>query len=530
MAQQTLSTDKLKAYYLLGLVHSGFQQAQLQGFLDGDKGGELGRWTIEELLDAGQEFVRKNRTDREEESARRLEKLETHLRELEKASKEKEEEAKRNWKSGFMEGVFGLGGVGYSDFCRFLSAKAAAPIDNLSLDDIKAQLGAYRASKRPKLAFHKLPRLQIVPPLPPAPESAPSSPSPLRSSIPDAVSDTDLTGQTYLLPAIQTPITHLSTETDVFIEVSSPQVTKGFLFMPDSYTYTVTTKNFNWVVNRTQQDFEWLRNTLKTAFPGYIVPPTPSVKGGLDHQRFLEAVLAGDVFRGSGALRAFLREENLENAKNTRIKHAERAEDMWTVTGYITCDPDESSDHIVWQHEYFYHDQAAKIKLAENLATTKFHLKEAADSLKFSSKQLQIVENLQNTMQGCLSYRGIYAALSDLVDFWAETQSFFGSMLIRHLTAFFHAQIEELTSIKDLVSDRKHWLEAYQSHPTDSHFKNLYGYFNYQSKAEVDRVIKYQCKCLAANFAEMSEGMLGKLEELEEKWRGFWQTLKTKGS
>lgn len=525
MAQPTL--DKLKAYYLLGLVHSGFPQAQLQGFLDGDKGGELGKWTIEELLDAGQEFVRRSRTDREEALGKRLERLEMHVRELEKVGKEKEEEARKSWKSGFLEGVFGLGGVGYSDFCKFLASKAAAPIDALSLDDIKAELGAYRACRRPKLAFHKVNRVSILPPLPPAP---PSAPSPSHHSIPDAVSDTDPTGQTYRLPAIQTPITHLSTETDVYIEVSPPQVTKGFLFMPDSYTYTVTTQNFNWVVKRTQQDFEWLRNTLKAAFPGCIVPPSPSVQGGLNPQRFLEAVLAADIFRGSGALRAFLREESLESAKETRIKRAERAEDMWTDSGFITCDPDQSSDHIIWQHEYFYHDQAAKIKLAESLATTKFHLKEAADSLKVSSKQLQIVENLQNTMQGCLPFRGIYAELSGLVDFWAETQSYFGSMLIRHLTAFFHMQIEELASIKDLVSDRKHWLEAYQSRPTDSHAKHLYGYFNYQSKAEVDRVLKYQCKCLAGNFAEMSEGMLGKLGQLEEKWRAFGQTLKTKGS
>ena len=316
----------------------------------------------------------------------------------------------------------------------------------------------------------------------------------------------------------------------------SPVITKGFLFLPDSYSFTVTTYNFNWVVRRTQDDFEWLRDALVELFPGYIVPPKPSVKkGGLGHKRFLEAVLVNDVFRGNGALRAFLKEENLSAAKEVKPsqmvqsqKRPEKAEEMCSVTGYITCDPEESSDHITWQHEYFYHDQAAKIKLAESLSTLKFHLKEGAESLKTSAKQLVIIDSLQNTMEGCLPFRSIYASLSSLVDLWADSNLHFGALLVRHLTGFFHEQIEELGSIRDLVPVRQQWLEAYKRKPTDERVKNMYGFFNAQSKSEVDRVLKYQCLCLSLNFTDLCASILSKLSEASSKWSEFESLLNTK--
>ena len=208
---------KLKGYYLCGIIHSGFSEESLRNFLDVEKRAQISTWTLNQLIDAGQEFVRKNKTEREVALEASVSQLTTQLAESQRLLKSRSEELSKSFRSGFLDGVLSDSTFSFPSFCKFLLKRTTTPVDSLPMDDLKAHVEAYREAERPILTVDRGEGVSVVyePPLPPV------SPSKSRK-IPEPMPDPDLEvmGNKYRIEGKQAPRTQLLDELEVKVDVS----------------------------------------------------------------------------------------------------------------------------------------------------------------------------------------------------------------------------------------------------------------------------------------------------------------------
>ena len=70
----------------------------------------------------------------------------------------------------------------------------------------------------------------------------------------------------------------------ILVNISNPHQINNSIFSTSYVLYDVSTPQFNWIVNRRYSDFIWLRDCLKTLFPGDMIPLLPKKK--LGNRRF----------------------------------------------------------------------------------------------------------------------------------------------------------------------------------------------------------------------------------------------------
>jgi len=62
-------------------------------------------------------------------------------------------------------------------------------------------------------------------------------------------------------------------EDRLIVELSHPAIIKNGMFSSNYVTYRVTTKPYDWVVERRYSDFAWLRDALYQEYPLTCIPP-----------------------------------------------------------------------------------------------------------------------------------------------------------------------------------------------------------------------------------------------------------------
>ena len=107
--------------------------------------------------------------------------------------------------------------------------------------------------------------------------------------------------------------TQLNDQT-ILVNISNPHQVNNSLFSTNYVLYDVSTIKFNWIVNRRYSDFIWLRDCLKSLFPGDILPILPKKKIG--NRRFENDFLE----KRKNGLQKFINEiVNNEKYKTTEV-------------------------------------------------------------------------------------------------------------------------------------------------------------------------------------------------------------------
>ena len=106
----------------------------------------------------------------------------------------------------------------------------------------------------------------------------------------------------------------------IIVNISNPkQITNTSFFSKNYVLYEISTPQFNWVVNRRYSDFIWLRDCLKSFFPGDALPFLPKKKMGNRRfeqdfinkrtqglQNFINEVINNEKYKASEVLNIFL--------------------------------------------------------------------------------------------------------------------------------------------------------------------------------------------------------------------------------
>ncbi len=118
---------------------------------------------------------------------------------------------------------------------------------------------------------------------------------------------------------------------------------------------------------------------------------------------YLNAILRNPLFRRCSYLFSFLSEPNEQAFKNTqkqskREKKPGSIDEFYSVTGEVTCDPNDSRDLIAKIQEYATKSEIIKYRLekeSENICNT---LTLLSKSLKDFSDLIGELKNIQSTL------------------------------------------------------------------------------------------------------------------------------------
>ena len=212
-------------------------------------------------------------------------------------------------------------------------------------------------------------------------------------------------------------------------------VDAGFLLSP-VMKYTVTTKPMNWVVKRSMSNFIWLHKILSFQFPGtYVlstqIPPLPSDEKDSsilqDLTSFLDFLLRTDFLRYNHYLRSFLASESAlfkgAMGESVRVKSPESVQEMWSMSGFVTCLGVGDEDRTLIVSEYARKMQELSGKLAKQFNA----VCKASQALtrEFGGLQevIQELDDMQELVPEAAAHHHIYRGLREFIGQWTDTQN-----------------------------------------------------------------------------------------------------------
>ena len=105
----------------------------------------------------------------------------------------------------------------------------------------------------------------------------------------------------------------------ILVNISNPRQVNNSLFSTNYILYDISTTQLNWLVNRRYSDFIWLRDCLKSLFPGDVLPLLPKKKLGNRRfepdflekrknglQKFLNEIVNNEKYKATEILSIFL--------------------------------------------------------------------------------------------------------------------------------------------------------------------------------------------------------------------------------
>lgn len=338
---------------------------------------------------------------------------------------------------------------------------------------------------------------------------------------------------------------------DLKVTISEPQVTGGGIFSKKYVLYTITTEPLAWVVKRRYSDFSWLRSTLFTLHLAAYLPPIPEkkTKGNLEEKtinkrqqylnQFITVLTKDPVLLGSSHLEQFLREpDDKKFKKYTKAQKTKRPECAFqtiNLNGEAFIYHGDCSKVYDSQEKYTTLSEAITKKIKHKCSTLMESERRLSDSLKKyadSIKELQEVQNkIPNNEQNSL----ICSALVESLNSWSarESENVLGiNSTLRIPFSYVHKEMEIL---KELLKERKgiytyyRNLEAKQKPDKARDLldksRELYGYANYKTQREVERVLKDETDLAMKHFIEAGRKQAERVTKFHMIWGALMQKL-----
>lgn len=186
------------------------------------------------------------------------------------------------------------------------------------------------------------------------------------------------------------------------------------MFSTSKILFQVNTYPVNWTVNRSIDDFIWLRTVLSISYPASFVPPSPPnylkahiktsttdkmiEKQHFFLQTFISKILKNQLLKRSAYLQGFLKDNDIQSLKkqSTKLKKPVKLEENWTLEGYIICDPFLEDKECESIQEYLHYTEAMKKKIKRQTDSLIEAYKEVSQLVYDLSKSFAILESLQD--------------------------------------------------------------------------------------------------------------------------------------
>jgi len=384
------------------------------------------------------------------------------------------------------------------------------------------------------------------------PNPKPDSSQPPPQSISEKVTSVEeIKSETAVLKSKEIEKNALVECNELRVTVSEPQVTGGGIFSKKYVLYTVTTEPLAWVVKRRYSDFLWLRSTLFTMHLAAYLPPLPEkkTKGNLEEKtiskrqqflnQFTTVLIKDKVLVGSSHLEQFLKEPDEKKFKKyvkaQKVKRPECAFQTINMTGEALIDQGDFSKVYDSQEKYTTLSEALTKKIKHKCSLLMESERKLSESLKKYADSIKELQEAQNKIPNNEQNALICLALNESLVSWSarESENVLGiNSALRIPFSYTHKEMEVL---KELLKERKgiysyyRTLEAKQKpdKPRDllDKSKELYGYANYKTQREVERVLKDETKLAILHFMEAGKKQAERVTKFHMIWGSLMQKL-----
>ncbi|CAG9329909.1 unnamed protein product [Blepharisma stoltei] len=304
-----------------------------------------------------------------------------------------------------------------------------------------------------------------------------------RKSMPEPWNQESPENAPYSHTAIKAHDNQLSLEDSVSVKVEEAIKRSGGMFSFTKVCFPMTTTPLNWHVERTIDDFIWLRSVLAVSYPACYIPPNPPkyVKshlqsGDLDEnlnkqrvflQNFISSVVRNQLFRRSIHLQGFLKEAdpsefNQLKKQSNKLKKPNKIEEHWTMEGYVICDPFLEEKECTVLDEYLHYTEAMKKKIKRQTDTLIEAIKEVSQLIFDISKSFEILESLQDYFPEIPASKLHYNLLKNSFLLWSEHEIETSKIIKDYYNIYFKYGYTEISSLKEFVKERENKLAIYQ--------------------------------------------------------------------
>ena len=352
--------------------------------------------------------------------------------------------------------------------------------------------------------------------------------------------------------------------------------------------YTVRTEPLGWSTKRRFNDFYWLRGVLQTQFPGYFVPPIPKkqntgrladetiIKRRRFLSRFMDTIIKTPIFLRSPFLVSFLSELTIDSVKKSasKLRKPEKMEDYNSIDGVSKCNESLAMEYMQQCNEYLSHNEILKKRLKKQSMALMDALKALSQQIEAVADTFRSLAEIRDTVTPSSTPSEIFTALSSALIDWSTYEMRIGEAVFEHFDTFYKYRYQEMSVLKDVVRDRDLHLAGYlkaeerlvarkeklfaqgdtnkweldgETHvdpkslvgnkdlamtymlPRESAIvskaKDLYAYYNYQTLAEVKRIVGEATASEKTNGLEFAQHHSAFLRDLQGNWGSLISTL-----
>ena len=273
-----------------------------------------------------------------------------------------------------------------------------------------------------------------------------------------------------------------------------------------SQSYFITFKSIEKSIERTYSDFELLAKSVEGLFPACAWPTLPEEEASLNaFEWYLTRLLSHPTLRKSPCVVSFCLDD-IYRPKS--LPNPGSLSEMWSVDGVVMCDIEETQVEIEWIQDFIVQDRNSKEKLRECLEGFKEQQMKACGYLQLSQTIMTYISNLHATLPQYSNCSETWAEFSSILDLWRTIGTDLSSFLCKSVSDFLLEQVKDYVSLEKVLSRRDCLLQVYQSNRNSANSRDLYGYFNYQSKTEPAFLLQSQGCVLSEACRKVKEIVL----------------------
>jgi hypothetical protein len=349
-----------------------------------------------------------------------------------------------------------------------------------------------------------------------------------------------------LIASLPRLASELSTTPSITVTVSEPKLMASGIFTSNFAVYTVKTLPFQWEVQRSFNDFHWLRKALLSTTPGVYLPPLPKVKnrGDLNDsvlysrkiclEKFMNVVISHQLLLRDDNLKVFLKlEAESEFEKYKASEESNRIEGLGPISstdGKTIGDLVDHSEYVKKMQEYCKRTKKTMKSLKEKAYQVVEEYKIIIEDLEKIVQTIKKLKEIQSSFQFSAKFEALYAILDEHIKNIIGIYMRKTDCINQHFGVFFKYCSMEWITIQSFVTYGTGFADVYRKELIKDSKKiaqarEMYAYFNAQCIKECTRIGEIISDDGFNNFYEFCRKQADSEKEWGENWKRLMEQL-----
>lgn len=450
-------------------------------------------------------------------------------------------------------------------FMAFCEQRKGADIDNWTIPELRQCVTDFQNSLNPPPVHTLNPHIANPAPtaLPPEHKPAPNNPesehkvseptlspnnpeSEYKVSDPPPLEEKKLEDR-FVINCVKYEPNELSSAKSVVFEILEPILVKGGFFSSDYYLFPARTLPLGWECRRKFSEYLWLREMLTITLIGIYIPPIPSRKSRqgspetiLNKKRkiiskFTSGLARNSLILSSPIVEGFFRitdtREFSEFQKKVKkqYKKPENPEQLISPTGTAQCDisfPGTRPEKLL---DYTTTTESLEKKLKRHATAVMNDIKLVESEFSGLSELINNLAELQDMLPYGQGLMRLYLALGESMKNLGEQEKDRYETFEEYFNMYFKYTYLEKEVMKNMLKEREsahnEYVSAELKKKNVEKARNFYGFLNYLTINEVERVIAENSMLMNKHFIELAQKEIQSTTSLHSLWTKLIESI-----